>query len=137
MPWGTFGVHGASGAFGTHGRLRATPLATNCWPKAPRGGGGGAGVVGVLGPAESPPPGVPESATGGTDGGRGCAYGSAEVPTDALRGIKGQSGARGPALVIVLKKRGGGGVRPQAPLWDCSVAWPALAGGGALIQPPG
>ena len=44
-------------ALGAHGRLRATPLATNCWPKAPRGGGGGgAGVVGVLGPAESPPP---------------------------------------------------------------------------------
>ena len=39
-----------------HGRLRATPLATNCWPEAPRGGGGGAGVVGVLGPAEPPPP---------------------------------------------------------------------------------
>ena len=33
-----------------------TPLATNCWPKAPRGGGGGAGVVGVPGPAGSPPP---------------------------------------------------------------------------------
>ena len=25
---------------GAHGRLRATPLATNCGPKAPRGGGG-------------------------------------------------------------------------------------------------
>ena len=44
FPQGTFGVHGASGAFGAHGRLRATPLATNCWPEAPRGGGGGAGV---------------------------------------------------------------------------------------------
>ena len=41
FPSGTFGVHGASGALGAHGRLRATPLATNCWPKAPRGGGGG------------------------------------------------------------------------------------------------
>ena len=30
------GVHVASGALGAHGRLRATPLATNCWP----GGGG-------------------------------------------------------------------------------------------------
>ena len=30
-------------ALGAHGRLRATPLATNCWPKAPRGGGGGQG----------------------------------------------------------------------------------------------
>ena len=56
FPQGTFGVHVASGALGAHGRLRATPLATNCWPKAPRGGGGGAGVVGVPGPAESPPP---------------------------------------------------------------------------------
>ena len=28
-------------------------MATNCWPKAPKGG---AGVVGVLGPVESPPP---------------------------------------------------------------------------------
>ena len=57
FPEGTFGVHVASGALGTHGRRRATPLATNCWPKAPKGGGGGgAGVVGVLGPAESPPP---------------------------------------------------------------------------------
>ena len=43
FPWGTFGVHGESGALGAHGRLRATPLATNCWPKAPRGGGGGRG----------------------------------------------------------------------------------------------
>ena len=41
FPQGTFGVHGASGALGAHGRLRATPLATNCWPKAPGGGGGG------------------------------------------------------------------------------------------------
>ena len=41
---------------GPGGAMRATPLATNCWPKAPKGGGGGAGVVGVLGPAESPPP---------------------------------------------------------------------------------
>ena len=64
FPWGTFGVHVASGALGAHGRLGATPLATNCWPKAPRGGGGGgAGVVGVLGPAESPPPGVQPSDT--------------------------------------------------------------------------
>ena len=31
----------ASGALGAHGGLRATPLATNCWPKAPGGGGGG------------------------------------------------------------------------------------------------
>ena len=43
FPEGTFGVHVASGALGAHGRLRATPLATNCWPKAPRGGGGGGG----------------------------------------------------------------------------------------------
>ena len=43
FPSGTFGVHGASGALGAHGSLRATPLATNCWPKAPRGGGGGQG----------------------------------------------------------------------------------------------
>ena len=39
FPWGTFGVHGALGAFGAHVRLRATPLATNRWPEAPRGGG--------------------------------------------------------------------------------------------------
>ena len=43
----------ASGVFGAHERLRATPLATNCWPAAPKGGGG---VVGVLGRMESPPP---------------------------------------------------------------------------------
>ena len=43
FPQGTFGVHGASVALGAHGRLGATPLATNCWPKAPRGGGGGRG----------------------------------------------------------------------------------------------
>ena len=30
--------------------LKAAPLATNCWPEAPKGGGG----VGALGPAESP-----------------------------------------------------------------------------------
>ena len=30
-------------ALGAHGCLRATPLATNCWPKAPGGGGGGQG----------------------------------------------------------------------------------------------
>ena len=52
---GGFGARGVLGAFGAHGLLRAAPLATNCWPEAPRGGGG-AGVVGVLGPAESPPP---------------------------------------------------------------------------------
>ena len=59
FPLGGFGAHGASGTFGAHGRLRATPLATNCWPEAPKGGGeggGGAGVVGVLGPTELPPP---------------------------------------------------------------------------------
>ena len=54
FPKGTFGVHGASGALGAHGRLRATPWATDCWPKAP----GGGGAVGVLGPAESPPLGL-------------------------------------------------------------------------------
>ena len=52
FPLGGFGAHGVSGAFGAHGLLRAAPLATNCWPEAPRGGGGG--VVGVLGPAELP-----------------------------------------------------------------------------------
>ena len=39
-PSGTFGVHGASGAFGAHRQPRVTPLATNCWPEAPGGGGG-------------------------------------------------------------------------------------------------
>ena len=39
FPYGTIGVHGASGAFGAHRRLRATTLATNCWPEAPGGGG--------------------------------------------------------------------------------------------------
>ena len=43
---GTFGVNGASGAFGARGRLRATPLATNYWPEAPWGGGGGGGGQG-------------------------------------------------------------------------------------------
>ena len=52
FPLGGFGAHGASGAFGAHGLLRAAPLATNCWPEAPRAGRG----VGVLGPAESPSP---------------------------------------------------------------------------------
>ena len=40
---GAYGAHGPSGAFGAHGLLRVAPLATNCWPKAPRGGGGGTG----------------------------------------------------------------------------------------------
>ena len=40
FPLGGFGACGASGAFGAHGLLRAAPLATNCWPPAPRGGGG-------------------------------------------------------------------------------------------------
>ena len=31
------------GAFGAHGLLTAAPLATNCWPAAPRGGGGAGG----------------------------------------------------------------------------------------------
>ena len=52
FPSSTFDAHGASRAFGAHGCLGAAPLATNCWPEAPRGGG----VVGILGPAESPPP---------------------------------------------------------------------------------
>ena len=30
-----------SGAFGAHRLLQAAPLATNCWPEAPWGGGGG------------------------------------------------------------------------------------------------
>ena len=50
FPEGTFGVHGASGALGAHGRLGATPLATNCWPKAPRGGGGGGARTGGVAP---------------------------------------------------------------------------------------
>ena len=29
-----------SGAFGAHGLLKAAPLATNCWPEAPKGGAG-------------------------------------------------------------------------------------------------
>ena len=38
---GQFGVWGGGGTGSPyHGRLRATPLATNCWPKAPWGGGG-------------------------------------------------------------------------------------------------
>ena len=49
-----FMEHRAPLAFGAHGHLRATPLATNCWPEANQGGGGG-GVVGVLGPVELPP----------------------------------------------------------------------------------
>ena len=49
FPLGGFGAHGESGAFGAHGLVRAAPLATNCWPEAPRGGGG-------AGPTESPPP---------------------------------------------------------------------------------
>ena len=40
FPLGGFGAHGASGAFSAHGLLRAAPLATNCWPEAPQGGGG-------------------------------------------------------------------------------------------------
>ena len=40
------------GAFGTHGLLRAVPLA-NCWLEATCRGGGGGGCV--LGPAELPP----------------------------------------------------------------------------------
>ena len=39
FPLGTFSVHGALGTFGAHGRRRATPLATNCWPEAAGGGG--------------------------------------------------------------------------------------------------
>ena len=50
---GAFGAHGPLGAFGAYGLLRAAPLATNCWPEAPRGGGG---VVNVLGPTELAPP---------------------------------------------------------------------------------
>ena len=38
------------GGFGARGLLRVAPLASNCWPEAPWGGGG------VPGPAESPPP---------------------------------------------------------------------------------
>ena len=48
FPQGTFGVHGASGALGAHGRalgahgrLGATPLATNYFHRRPLGGGGG------------------------------------------------------------------------------------------------
>ena len=40
FPLGGFVAHGASGTFGAHGLLRAAPLATNCWPEAPRGGQG-------------------------------------------------------------------------------------------------
>ena len=54
---GAVGAHGASGTFGAQGLLRAAPLATNCWPEAPKGGGGG--LVGVLGPVESPPSPLP------------------------------------------------------------------------------
>ena len=43
LTYGTYGVHGASSALGAHGRLRVTPLATNCWPRAPGGEGGGRG----------------------------------------------------------------------------------------------
>ena len=41
FPSGTFGVHGASGAFSTDGLLGPVPLATNCWPEVPWVGGGG------------------------------------------------------------------------------------------------
>ena len=55
FPSGGFGARGALGTFDARGLLRAAPLAANCWPEAPWGGGG-AGVVGVLGTAEFPPP---------------------------------------------------------------------------------
>ena len=35
------GAYRASDAFGAYGLLREAPLATNCWPEAPSGGGGG------------------------------------------------------------------------------------------------
>ena len=53
FPSSGFGAHGALVAVGAHELLRGAPLATNCWPGAPRGGGK---VVGFLGPAQSPPP---------------------------------------------------------------------------------
>ena len=56
FPQGTFGVHVASGVLGAHGRLRATPLATNFWPKAPKGGGGGRGSWRPRTRGVSPPP---------------------------------------------------------------------------------
>ena len=56
FPSGTFGVHAASDALGAHGRRRATPLATNCWPKAPRGGGGGRGSWRPRTRGVAPPP---------------------------------------------------------------------------------
>ena len=40
---GASGAHGPSGPFGIHGLTRPVPLATNCWPEAPRAGGGGGG----------------------------------------------------------------------------------------------
>ena len=38
FPLGGWGAHGASGAVGARGLLRAVPLATNCWRETPRGG---------------------------------------------------------------------------------------------------
>ena len=52
---GRMGGGGIGGA-GAHGRLRATPLATNCWPEA-LGGGGGSWRPRTRGVAP-PPPGV-------------------------------------------------------------------------------
>ena len=40
LPSCAFGAHGVLGAFGAHGLLKVAPLATNCWPEAPWGGGG-------------------------------------------------------------------------------------------------
>ena len=57
FPSGTFGAHGASRVFGAHGRLRAAPLATNCWPEAP-GGGGGSWCPRTSGAPPPPPRGV-------------------------------------------------------------------------------
>ena len=55
FPLGGFGSHEASGAFGAHGLLRAGPLATNCWPEAPCGGGQG-GSRGSWRPRTRAPP---------------------------------------------------------------------------------
>ena len=68
FPSCAFGAHGASGAFGARGLLRAAPLATNCWP---RGGGG----VGVQGPAEPQPPRPPPPPMGSGSQGRKCQLG--------------------------------------------------------------
>ena len=72
FPLGGFGAHAAAGAFGAHGLLRAAPLATNCWPEAPRGGGRGSWRPRTRGVAP-PPPGL------NTTGAR-CACGACRSP---------------------------------------------------------